>query len=277
MAEVTTVSSRARRALNDMSAKEWIKFTKSWFVLSGKADRDKTAAHPATFPYELPLAFIEFFTRKGEFVLDPFAGTGTTLVAADALGRRSLGFDLEQSFIDFAATRTESPILQGDASQLLSRSEEYPDECFDYVFTSPPYMNILRNSRGGNRDTRHKERSMRGETLVYGENSADLGNLEDLDCYLSRLVGILRKVHRVLKPRKYCTVILQNVNHDGRMVPVAWKFGLEMVRTGLWDMKGERIWCQENKRLGIYGYPTTYATNNFHHYCLTFRRVSSDD
>ena len=46
----------SRKHLNNLNAKEWIKFTKSWFILSGKADREKTAAHPATFPLELPTA-----------------------------------------------------------------------------------------------------------------------------------------------------------------------------------------------------------------------------
>ena len=56
------------------------------------------------------------------------------------------------------------------------------------------------------------------------------------------------------------------------MTPIAWQFGIAMAETGLWDLKGERIWCKEQGRLGIYGYPSAYATNNFHHYCLTFRK-----
>ena len=60
-----------RKPLNNLSTKEWIKFTKSWFIMSGKIDREKTAAHPATFPEELPTEFIQFFTCAGESVLDP--------------------------------------------------------------------------------------------------------------------------------------------------------------------------------------------------------------
>ena len=60
------------KLLNDISAPDWIKFTKSWFVLSGKVDREKTSVHPATFPLELPQDFIQFFTKRGQHVLDPF-------------------------------------------------------------------------------------------------------------------------------------------------------------------------------------------------------------
>ena len=153
-----------RKHLNNLNAKEWIKFTKSWFILSGKADREKTAAHPATFPVELPTEFIEFFTRRSESVLDPFAGTGTTLVAADSLNRNSTGIELEPEFIKFAHQRTAGTIHEGDALSLLKNPAIFPSNHFDYVFTSPPYMNALHKSRGGNKDTRHKHRSERGRT-----------------------------------------------------------------------------------------------------------------
>ena len=262
-----------RKHLNDLNAKEWIKFTKSWFILSGRADREKTKAHPATFPLELPTEFIEFFTSRNESVLDPFAGTGTTLAAADSLERNSTGIELQPEFIRFAQQRTEGTIHEGDALRLLSNPEMFPSNHFDYAFTSPPYMNALHKSRGGNRETRHKKRSERGEPLVYGERENDIGNIEDQAEYINRLSEIFQQVNRVLKPNRYCTVILQNLNFNGSMVPIAWKLGLALSNTSIWDMKGERIWCQDNKKLGIYGYPSAYATNNFHHYCLTFRKT----
>ena len=77
----------------------------------------------------------------------------------------------------------------------------------------------------------------------------------------------------MLKPNRYCTVILQNLNSNGSMIPIAWELGLALSNASNWDMKGDRIWCQENKKLGIYGYPSAYATNNFHHYWLTFRKT----
>ena len=218
-------------SLNDLSDSDWIKFTKSWFILSGKADRQKTSIHPATFPVELPTTFIEFFTRRGERVLDPFAGTGTTMAAADSLSRESAGIELEPAFIDFAQSRTSAPIHNGDALSVLSDPATFPDNHFDYVFTSPPYMNTLHKSRGGNRDTRHKDRSKRGESLVYGQRDNDLGNVSDPTEYIGQLVNIFQSVHRVLKPNRYCTVVLQNLNAGGSTIPIAWHFGLALTQT----------------------------------------------
>lgn len=62
--------------------------------------------HSATFPVELPSWFIKLFTEPGDIVLDPFMGSGTTAVAAIRLGRRFVGIDVNQDYIDLAQTRT---------------------------------------------------------------------------------------------------------------------------------------------------------------------------
>lgn len=61
--------------------------------------------HPATFPVTLPDWFIRLFTDPGDTVLDPFAGSGTTLVAATRLGRRAVGIDVVQSYCDLMRER----------------------------------------------------------------------------------------------------------------------------------------------------------------------------
>src|SRR5438445_90597 len=80
--------------LNCLTAKEWIKCQLGvWqFHYSGSDIRDKDL-HPATFPVALARQVISLFTHQGELVLDPFVGSGTTLVAAQELNRNALGFD----------------------------------------------------------------------------------------------------------------------------------------------------------------------------------------
>ena len=264
----------AANRLNDLAAKDWIKFTKSWFILprSGN-DRAKQAVHPATFPLQLAKEFLQFFTKAGETILDPFVGAGTTLEAADQLDRHSIGIELEPNFAQFAASRSSSPIFVGDALEISRDRELLPEQSVDYILTSPPYWNILRQSRGGNTDTRHKRRQAQGQAVIYSDSPQDLGNIADAQEYISKLVELFTSLHPVLRSQGYLTVIIQNVNHAGSLTPIAWLLGLALAKTGLWDLKGKKIWCNDTARLGIYGYPTTYATNNRHHYCLTFRKV----
>jgi DNA modification methylase len=77
--------------LNDLSPKEWLKFQKSWFVHNPPPRQKNVLRHPAKFPETLAAEFINFFTKQGEVVFDPMAGTGSTLVAALRTGRSAYG------------------------------------------------------------------------------------------------------------------------------------------------------------------------------------------
>src|SRR5712692_11305716 len=105
--------------LNELSGKEWIKFTKSWFVLSPpRRDRAKIM-HPAGFPETLVQRFVEFFTKPGMWVLDPFMGTGSTLLAARACGRNAVGVEINPRYVTIAKKRLETSPGSGDTKQIL--------------------------------------------------------------------------------------------------------------------------------------------------------------
>src|SRR3990172_3163938 len=92
--------------LNCQTAKEWLKSQIGvWqFYYEGRDIRDK-AIHPATFPISLAKAVIGLFTHRGELVLDPFVGSGTSLLASQDLDRSAIGFDLQERYIDLCVSR----------------------------------------------------------------------------------------------------------------------------------------------------------------------------
>ena len=61
--------------------------------------------HPATFPDKLAEDFILAFTQEGDIVLDPFAGSGTTLWASEKNNRYSIGFEINEAYVDLAKQR----------------------------------------------------------------------------------------------------------------------------------------------------------------------------
>jgi site-specific DNA-methyltransferase (adenine-specific) len=67
----------------------------------------RRVGHPAPFPVELPEQLIRLYTFRDDLVLDPFMGSGSTLVAADGLGRRFVGYDLDPSYVDLARRRVD--------------------------------------------------------------------------------------------------------------------------------------------------------------------------
>ncbi len=101
---------RRVKAANRLSRTEWLDLTQQvWFMYP--QDVKRGGAHPAPFPEKLPARLIRLYsfgaceTFAGEIVLDPFAGTGTTCVAAKRMGRRYLGIDVNQNYLRIAAAR----------------------------------------------------------------------------------------------------------------------------------------------------------------------------
>ena len=265
-----------RNQLNALTGREWLRFTRSWFVHNPPRRSASQVRHPAKYPEGLVAEFLEFFTRPGEVVLDPFMGVGSTLLAAEQTGRRGIGLELNPEY--FALARQHLGVLadshlllNADAGQVGQIWEEKGLPPVDLVMTSPPYWNMLGRSRG-NVFSAHKERKARGLDTVYSQGDPrDLGNLDDYDQFVSALASVFRGVAGVLRPGRYLVAVVQNMrNPEGRMVPLAWDLARALEEFLVF--KGERIWCQENKRLGIWGYPSEFVSNVHHHYCLVFRK-----
>src|SRR5512143_1356648 len=88
--------------LNDLDPKRWLKFQKSWFLHNPPPRKKSVLVHPAKFPETLAQELIELFTKQGQTVLDPIAGTGSTLVAALRAGRNSYGIELNSKYAEIA-------------------------------------------------------------------------------------------------------------------------------------------------------------------------------
>jgi hypothetical protein len=70
--------------------------------------RHAIKAHPAAFPVRLPETLIGYLSAPGEVVADPFAGSGSTLIACEIAGRRGMGMDLDPAYVDVAVARWEA-------------------------------------------------------------------------------------------------------------------------------------------------------------------------
>jgi site-specific DNA-methyltransferase (adenine-specific) len=89
-----------------------------WFQQFWNIGGESTRNHPAPFPLELAHRIVRMFSFVGDTVLDPFVGTGTTMLAAIKNDRNSVGIDVDQNYLDYAASR-----LQVAVSELFSDAE----------------------------------------------------------------------------------------------------------------------------------------------------------
>ncbi len=262
--------------LNDLEPKTWLKFQKSWFIHNPPPRKKGVLVHPAKFPETMAQEFIEFFTKKGQTVLDPMCGTGSTLVAALRAGRNSHGIELNPKYAEIAKQiiaeerealggsieNLKSEIVNGDAT----RAADYGFPTIDYVLTSPPYWDML-HARGAS--TQKKRRDSTDLDVFYSDDPNDLGNVEDYDAFLAKLVDIYTGLKPLLREKAYLTIIVKNVKKGGRIYPLAWDLGRELGKT--YTLKDEKIWLQDNQSLAPYGLGSAWVSNTFHHYCLQFR------
>src|SRR5215216_510017 len=109
--------------LNDLDSKRWLKFQKSWFIHNPPPRKKGVLVHPAKFPETMAQEFIEFFTKEGETVLDPMAGTGSTLIAALRTGRNSYGIELNPKYAEIA-----KQIIEDERTSLGSSIENLKSE-----------------------------------------------------------------------------------------------------------------------------------------------------
>jgi DNA modification methylase len=260
-----------RNRLNNLTPKQWIKFQKSWFIHNPPPRSKDVLRHPAKYPETLIQEFVEFFTKEGQTVLDPMMGTGSTLVACLRAGRNSIGIELNTGYAEIASQWIEeehtdettwAKVIQGDAANLA----DYDLPMIDYVITSPPYWNML-HARGS--ETQRARRADDDLDVVYSHSEADLGNIDDYDDFVTRLVEIYANLTAVLRPKAYMTIIVKNVKKGGRIYPLAWDLARELEQH--FTLKDEKIWVQDNIRLAPYGMGNAWVSNTFHHYCLQFR------
>ena len=105
--------------INCMTAKEWIKCQMGvWeFFYEGRDIRDKNK-HPATFPIALARRCIDLFSHQGELIVDPFMGSGTTLVAARDANINAVGFDIKPEYIALTQERLAQDTLFAQTQQI---------------------------------------------------------------------------------------------------------------------------------------------------------------
>lgn len=288
-------------SLNELSGDAWLYFTKSLLTTAYPSELGHAArkAHGANKPPRLMARLIEFFTRSGDLVLDPFAGVGGTLLGAAICHspRRALGFEIEprwaavyESVVAAALAERDGrgPELRdlgdsdpggprsfdpagcrfevGDATELI---RSVAAGSVDLVATDPPYNPQLRVTMSGGR-LAERFANRRTDYAMITDHPADLANSASYAEYLERMGSLFGELRRVLRERRYALVIVRDAYQDGRYRFVGSDLAARAEPHGLVP-KGDLIWYQAGTRLRPYGYPHAFVPNIVHQHILVLR------
>ena len=155
-------------------------------------------------PY-VPRNLILRYSKQGDWILDQFMGSGTTLVEAKLLNRHAVGVDINPQSVSISETNlqfqceSKSKIFtrKGNATDLYF----IKDNRIDFICTHPPYANIIKYSKG-----------------IEGDIS-----LLAVDEFLSEMKKVAEESFRVLKKGKMCAVMIGDVSKYGKVIPLGFR------------------------------------------------------
>ena len=234
-------------------------------------------AHPTPKPPQLMRDLIEFFTKENEIVFDYFMGVGGSLLGASLCGRRALGIDLNQSYIDtykLAAENLGLPVQScvcGDSNVILSDHDMMRrllgGEQVGMILIDPPYANMMSKEKTG------------ADILVYGKSATpftdydvDLGNIDSKE-FVPRLKSIIEKSLPYLKTKGYLVVFckdMQPKKKETNLLHAQIVDALNEIPKLYY--RGMKIWADQSVKLFPYGYPFDFVANQIHQYILIFRK-----
>ncbi len=265
-----------RKRGNSLDGKRWIQNSISVWSDIRKSPEELRLKHPAMFPAALATRLIESFLPEGPHVVfDPFAGIGSTLIAANRLGKEAVGLELSSDFVATARQRLGDGTLfehdatapavwlhQASATDLL---QHVRSASIDLCITSPPYWNILNQRRTADaKSIRH-----------YGNLENDLGTIADYGDFLSALTRIFADVLHVLKPGAHCCIVVMDLRKKNRFYPFHSDLAARLQQIG-YELDDLVVWNRqaEYNNLRPLGFPAVFRVNKVHEFILLMRKPS---
>ncbi|MCL4345133.1 MAG: DNA methyltransferase [Candidatus Thermoplasmatota archaeon] len=212
--------------INDIDMNRWREYddiiTDSLWII-GK--RDRSGAHNAdywgNFIPQIPSQMIRRFTRKNEWVLDTFMGSGTTLIECRRNGRNGIGIELSQKVLDLAMNNVNSEGnpdgvvtegIRGDSTQIGYDGimNQFGIKKFQLALIHPPYWDIIR----------------------FSEDKEDLSNSRSLDEFLMKMKSVGQKTFDVLEDGRMAILVIGDKYENGELIPLGFMTMSRMLECG---------------------------------------------
>lgn len=212
--------------INDLNLNRWKEYedilTDSLWILD---KRDNSGAHNASywgnFIPQIPNQFFRRYTKQGEWVLDPFLGSGTTLIECKRLGRNGIGVELSPEVVTIANKNIDSEenkfnvkteVINADSTTLDFKQElrKRNINSVQFLIMHPPYWDIIK----------------------FSKNSKDLSNAKSIEDFLNLFGKVVDNTYEVLETGRYFAVVIGDKYSQGEWIPLGFYTMNEVLKRG---------------------------------------------
>ena len=201
--------------INDIDMSRWKELDDVWVdSLWIIPSRDNSGAHDGhyhgNFVPQIPHQLLTRYTKAGDFILDPFAGSGTTLIEAQRMGRNSIGIELQPDVALEAISRIRSEERTGIVADIYAEDSRtfdtniilnaYNIENVQFIIYHPPYWDIIK----------------------FSEDENDLSNSKSLERFLENFRQVVRNTSAILEKGRYCAVVIGDKYANSQLVPLGF-------------------------------------------------------
>jgi DNA modification methylase len=212
--------------INDINLNRWKEYndiiTDSLWIFD---KRDTSGVHSAdywgNFIPQIPNQLLRRYTKKGEWVLDPFLGSGTTLIECRLLGRNGVGIELNKGVSKMTQISVNkeknkhnvtTKILSGDSGAINLKEEmrKLNINSFQFLIMHPPYWDIIK----------------------FSNKKDDLSNAKSVQNFLQLFGQVAKNIYPSLEKGRYCAVVIGDKYSSGEWIPLGFYVMQEMMKQG---------------------------------------------